>query len=108
MEAHQHPRRNRVRASREWLASPQPAMTKTGLLCLLLLAALITPGAGAEAPSRTLSLPARAIFSKGPNEWNGDVLEITKGRGATIAWYISARQEAEVSVSIEYSCAQSL
>lgn len=62
----------------------------------------------AAEPSRSLDLPAKAIFSQGPNEWNGEVLEITRGRGAIIGWYVSALQEEEVTVSIEYECAKPL
>ncbi len=58
--------------------------------------------------SAELDLPATAIFSKGPNQYSGDVLEITKGRGATIAWYVEAKKAEEVRVSIEYSCASEL
>ncbi|MDF1754216.1 MAG: cytochrome c [Verrucomicrobiales bacterium] len=55
-----------------------------------------------------LALPATGIFSKGPNQYKDEVLEITKGRGATIGWYIKAKKEEEVRVSIEYSCAAPL
>jgi cytochrome c len=72
------------------------------LACLAALSAL-----GAE-PSRTLDLPAKVIFSKGPNTWSGDVLEITRGRGAILAWYVQAQREEEITVSIEYSCAGAL
>ncbi|MES2693288.1 MAG: cytochrome c [Verrucomicrobiota bacterium] len=65
------------------------------------------PAAGAE-PGRELDLPAKAIFSKGPNVWNGEVLEITRGRGAVLAWYITAQAEEEVTVFIEYACAKPL
>ncbi|MDF1811479.1 MAG: cytochrome c [Verrucomicrobiales bacterium] len=58
--------------------------------------------------SRELDLPATDIFSKGSNQYSDDILEITKGRGATIGWYIKAKQEDEVRVSIEYSCAAPL
>ena len=61
-----------------------------------------------SAISAELDLPSTAIFSRGPNEFAGDVLEITKGRGATIAWYIQATKAEEVRVSIEYSCAAPL
>ena len=56
--------------------------------------------------SRTLELPAREILSPGANKWDGEVLEITKGRGATIGWYVEAREAAEVTASIEYTCAK--
>lgn len=59
-------------------------------------------------PSRTLDLPAKAIFSKGPNRWNQDVLEITRGRGAIIGWYLRAEQEEEVTVAVEYASAEPL
>jgi mono/diheme cytochrome c family protein len=70
---------------------------------MLFALALLT---GASLPA--LDLPARGIFSPGPNKWNGEVLEITKGRGAIIGWYVSARREETVSVFIEYQCAQPL
>lgn len=76
--------------------------------CFLLTTVSVWTTLPAEEPSRTLELPATAIFSKGPNEWKGGVLEITRGRGAMIAWYVEARQEEMVSVSIEYSCAKAL
>lgn len=57
---------------------------------------------------RELELPATAIFSKGPNEYRDEVLEITRGRGAIIAWYVTAQREEEVSVFIEYQCAELL
>jgi len=66
------------------------------------------PSASAAEVSRQLDLPATAIFSKGPNTWNGEVLEITKGRGAIIGWYVFAEKEEEITVSIEYSCAKPL
>ncbi len=62
----------------------------------------------AEDAANRLDLNAKTIFSKGPNEWNGDVLEITRGRGAIIGWYVRARQAEEVTVFVEYSCAQPL
>lgn len=55
-----------------------------------------------------IDLPATDIFSKGPNVYKDDVLEITKGRGATIGWYLQAKQEEEVRVWIEYSCSAPL
>jgi len=58
--------------------------------------------------SAELDLPSTEIFSKGPNQYTDDVLEITKGRGATIAWYLHAKEEEEVRVSIEYSCSERL
>lgn len=51
-----------------------------------------------------LELPATMIFDKGPNRYDGDVLEITKGRGATIGWYVEAQHEEEVRVLAEYTC----
>ncbi len=78
------------------------------MLCLLLLFGTGRTPLPADEPSRTLDLPARAIFSKGPNEWNGEVLEITRGRGAIVGWYVSALREEEVTVSIEYECAKPL
>ncbi len=80
------------------------------LLCSLALGATGPgPTAAAEAaPSRTLDLPAHAIPAKGPNTWTGDVLEITRGRGATLGWYVAAQQAEDVTVSIEYACAEPL
>lgn len=75
--------------------------------CLTLMLMSCSVCQSAE-PNKTLDLPAKAIFSKGPNQWNGDVLEITKGRGAIIGWYIQAEQEEEVTVSIEYASTQPL
>lgn len=54
--------------------------------------------------SRALDLPATMIFDKGPNRYNGEVLEITKGRGSTIGWYVEAEREEEVRVFAEYTC----
>lgn len=62
----------------------------------------------AAEPSPSLDLPATQIFSRGPNEYAGDVLEITRGRGAIIGWYVQAKQSEEVRVSIEYACAKPL
>ncbi|MBA2114149.1 c-type cytochrome [Bremerella alba] len=77
------------------------------IFCLVLL--LMASGVCTAAEtSSSLDLPAKAIFSKGPNKWNGDVLEITRGRGAIIGWYIQAEKEEEVTVSIEYAAAQKL
>jgi mono/diheme cytochrome c family protein len=78
---------------------------------LLVIAALLTfaaPPTRAADPSRALELPSTAIFSKGPNQQNGEVLEITRGRGATIGWYVMAQREEQVTVSIEYACARPL
>lgn len=83
-------------------------MKLTRTVCLWFLIFGSWSAGDAAEPSATLDLPARAIFSKGPNEWDGDVLEITRGRGATIGWYVSAEEEDEVAVSVEYSCAQPL
>ncbi len=55
-----------------------------------------------------LDLPAMLIFSKGSNVYAGEVLEITKGRGASIGWYVQAKQLEEVTVAIEYSCEKPL
>lgn len=59
-------------------------------------------------PSRSLDLPAKAIFSKGTNQWNKDVLEITHGRGAIIGWYLRAEQAEEVTVAVEYASTEPL
>jgi len=75
--------------------------------CLILL--FIGGGVCQSAePSKALDLPAKAIFSKGPNQWNDDVLEITKGRGAIIGWYLLAKREEVVTVSVEYASTQPL
>lgn len=72
------------------------------LLCLSAYSQL------AAEPSSTLDLPATQIFSKGPNVYAGDVLEITRGRGSIIGWYVQAQQSEEVHVSMEYTCAKPL
>jgi len=82
-------------------------------LALLIPLALGVGGSSQTAVSaadshRTLDLPAHAIPSKGPNTWNGDVLDITRGRGATLGWYVTARQEEDVTVFIEYACTEPL
>ena len=82
-------------------------MAKFILLSVALLGIAGSPGRGAEA-SRFLDLPASAIFARGPNQWDHDVLEITKGRGANLGWYVQANREEDVTVWIEYSCAQPL
>jgi len=76
-------------------------------VALLILGGAWDGGRAAES-SRALDLPANAIFSKGPNQSSGDVLDITRGRGAVIAWYVQAAREEEVRVLIEYSCAKAL
>ncbi len=58
--------------------------------------------------SPELELPAKRIFSKGSNEYVEEVLEITKGRGANIAWYVQAAKAEEVEVFIEYGCEKAL
>jgi putative heme-binding domain-containing protein len=81
------------------------------VLALLYTSALalgITEMLQAGEASRDLDLPATQIFSKGPNVYAGDVLEITKGRGATIGWYVQAERAEEVVVVIEYSCEAAL
>jgi len=65
----------------------------------LTLAAESSPG---------LDLPATMIFSKGPNEYAGDALAITKGRGSNIGWYVQAQKQEEVEVFIEYACEKPL
>lgn len=78
---------------------------------LLLVVGLIGIGwvpIRAAEPSDQLDLPATAIFSKGPNTWDGEVLEITRGRGAIIGWYVQAKQAEEITVWIEYACAKPL
>ena len=68
----------------------------------------IVPMAAAQSSSHTLDLPARSIFSPGGNKWDGEVLEITKGRGATIGWYVSAQRAEEVTATIEFTCTKPL
>ena len=75
-------------------------MKNAALSLGLLLCIAGTRAVGAE-PSPALDLPATRIFSKGPNVYAGEVLEITKGRGAIIGWYVQAKQSEEVRVSIE-------
>ncbi|MBA4015743.1 MAG: hypothetical protein C0483_01000 [Pirellula sp.] len=79
--------------------------TLTFILSLLCLVGTILQAAE---PSRTLDLPATKIFSKGPNVYAGDVLEIKKGRGSIIGWYVQASREEQVTVSIDYSCSAPL
>lgn len=81
-----------------------PAFT-LGLRLLLCMAGTTALAAN---PPLGLDLPATQIFSKGPNAYAGEVLEITKGRGAIIGWYVQAKQSEEVRVSIEYTCAAPL
>ena len=71
---------------------------------LVLLLVLIVATSGRAAESRSLDLPAREIFSRGINNWDGEVLEIVKGRGATLGWYIAAQRAEDVTVSIEFTC----
>jgi mono/diheme cytochrome c family protein len=78
-------------------------MKKLGMLLWL----LVTATAGA-ADSRTLDLSARGIISRGANQWDGEVLNITKGRGATLGWFIEAKREEEVSLTIEFTCPKPL
>jgi len=54
--------------------------------------------------SRSLDLPAKRIFSKGPNRFDGEVLEIFQGRGSNIGWYVEAKRVEEVDVFVEYTC----
>lgn len=75
---------------------------KISLFLLVLFLVGVHPLA-AEAP-RSLDLPAAAVFEKGQNRFVGEVLELTRGRGATLGWYLLAAQEEEVRVSIEYTC----
>jgi cytochrome c len=79
------------------------------LVSLLSLGTVAAARSAEEAPpSTSLDLPATAVFSKGPNRFVGDVLEITRGRGATIGWYVRATTEEEVRVSVEYTCEKPL
>jgi cytochrome c len=77
-------------------------------LVLSLLLVMVHQTVRAAEPSHTLDLPATRIMSKGPNVFAGEVLEITKGRGSIIGWYVLAKQTDEVTVSIEYACEQPL
>lgn len=79
-------------------------MKTAALLLLFLLSGTLT----ASEPSATLDLPATNIFSKGPNTYTGDILNITRGRGAIIGWYIQAAKAEDVQVSIEYASARPL
>lgn len=83
-----------------------PVVTLRTLTTAFIL--LICSAASADSPATVLELPAKAIFAKGPNTWNGDVLEITRGRGATIGWYVQAGQAEDLDVFIEYSCEKEL
>ncbi len=82
-------------------------VSKFVLLGVALIGIALSRCCGAE-PSRSLDLPATAIFSRGPNQWDHDVLEITKGRGANLGWYVRANREEDVTVWIEYSCEKPL
>ena len=75
-------------------------VSKFVLLGVALIGIALSRCCGAE-PSRSLDLPATAIFSRGPNQWDHDVLEITKGRGANLGWYVRANREEDVTVWIE-------
>jgi len=75
---------------------------------LLLSLALGRALAATADSTRALDLPAHAIPSKGPNTWADDVLEITRGRGATLGWYVTAQQTEDVTVFIDYTCAAPL
>ncbi|WP_202921049.1 c-type cytochrome [Anatilimnocola aggregata] len=77
----------------------------TFVLLLFCMTGALLP---AVEPSRELDLPAKQIFSKGPNAYAGEVLEITKGRGAIIGWYVQAKQAEQITVSIEYACERPL
>ncbi len=83
-------------------------MNRLRIVCCLVFSLVgCTVGQAAD-PSRLLDLPAKAIFSKGPNQWNDDVLEITRGRGAIIGWYLQAEQADQVTVAVEYASTQPL
>ncbi|MFK5923677.1 MAG: cytochrome c [Verrucomicrobiota bacterium] len=92
------------------MAPNLPTLKKTLLLFLFTTLAATSPSVAAPSPSalssRTLYLPAKAIFSPGANKWNGDILEITRGRGAKLGWYITAQRAEDVTVSIEYTSAE--
>ena len=75
---------------------------------IALLTGLTPVSVFSEESSHSLDLPSTQIFSKGPNEYKDEVLEITRGRGALIGWYIRAKKEEGVRVTIEYSCAAKL
>lgn len=81
-------------------------MKRAGLLSLIPALCLIAHNADAAEAVGTgsLELPATMIFEPGPNRYDGEVLEIEKGRGASIGWYIEAKRGEEVRVSVEYTC----
>jgi cytochrome c len=86
-------------------------MKHASTILILMLALFATPLATmlpAAEPARELELPARRIFSPGPNAYDGDVLNITKGRGSIIGWYVGAEREETVTVAIEYTCEKPL
>lgn len=62
----------------------------------------------AQASAAEVDLPSTLIFSKGSNAYAGDVLDITKGRGANLGWYVQANQPEQVTVFIEYACEKRL
>jgi putative heme-binding domain-containing protein len=78
-----------------------------GLLVLIFALGCWVP-ISAQEPRLAIELPSTEIFSKGPNEIHDGVLEITRGRGAIIAWYVTAKETDEIVVSIEYSCTKPL
>lgn len=72
--------------------------------CSWMVVGLLGGFSGALKAGTVLDLPARDIESAGPNRWKGEVLEIFKGRGAILGWYLQAKQAEEVRVILEYSC----
>ena len=50
-----------------------------------------------------LVLSTKTVISKGVNKFNKDHLEVVKGRGSNISWYIQAREMDSLEVYIEYS-----
>lgn len=68
----------------------------------------ITSAATVGQAARTLDLPATTIFSRGPNKADGEVLNITKGRGSNIGWYVLAKEPDKVTVTIQFSNAEPL
>ena len=75
------------------------------LALLTLLAGFLPhlhPAAAGE--GKGLDLPATAVFEPGQNRFDGEILELKRGRGATLGWYLLAERDEEVRVSIEYTC----
>lgn len=91
------------------MASAYFTMRNTINIICLLFVGLVSTGLSADkSPSNSFDLKPKTIFSKGANKWEGNILAITKGRGSRIGWYVTAKKDETISVSIEFSNAQTL